>query len=109
CHSSVGGSARVGMQIGEELARRGHRVHLFTQTTPYGGWDESGGVNLHCSSLDPLPSAQAAELHTEWTVPELEALGGQVRRVALEEGLDILHFHYAAPFAPLGRDLNLRL
>jgi L-malate glycosyltransferase len=109
CHSSVGGSARVGLELAHELARRGHRVHVFTRSKPFGTWDGNSGACLHCTAVDALPGAHSAVLHTNWTDIELEAILGQILQVANEEGLDLLHFHYALPFAFLVPVLKQRL
>src|SRR5689334_24935341 len=47
CHSSFGGSARIATELAIGLAQRGHSVHLFARTLPFGYWDASNGVNLH--------------------------------------------------------------
>ena len=47
CHSSCGGSTRVATELAMELSRRGHRVHLFTQTVPFGYRNSTNGVILH--------------------------------------------------------------
>ena len=34
CHSSLGGSARVGTELALGMAERGHHVHLFARSAP---------------------------------------------------------------------------
>ena len=61
CHASFGGSARIGIELAMALAGRGHRVHLFTRTTPLGCWDRSNSVVLHTllpDATDTLPPPQ---------------------------------------------------
>ena len=36
CHDGVGGSARVAVELGAALARRGHEIHLFARRAPLG-------------------------------------------------------------------------
>ncbi|HZC02240.1 MAG TPA: NAD-binding protein, partial [Gammaproteobacteria bacterium] len=61
CHASFGGSGRIGLELALALARHGHRVHLFTRTTPLGGaWEPMLNFQLHTLKADeadePHPS-----------------------------------------------------
>ena len=47
CHSCLGGSVRIATELSKELARRGHKVHLFTLGAPFGGWGDASGVVPH--------------------------------------------------------------
>ena len=62
CHSSFGGSARVATRLAEELAGRGHKVHLCARTTPFGEWDPASGVILRTTMPDRNPLAREVEL-----------------------------------------------
>jgi N-acetyl-alpha-D-glucosaminyl L-malate synthase BshA len=109
CHSSFGGSARIATELAAELARRGHTVHLFTYTTPFGRWDHASRVRLHQAAVDGESDIHPAILYTDWSVQECEALVSQILHVIAAEGLDVLHFHYAVPFAFLAEEVKRRL
>ena len=109
CHSSCGGSVRVATGLGKELARRGHRVHLFTRTTPFGHWGEADGVVLHRAAAHPDQDIHLATLYAEWPAHVFEAFLSLLCQVIKREGLDILHYHYAVPFAILAAEVKLRL
>ena len=99
CHASFGGSARIGIELATALAGRGHQVHLFTRTTPLGCWDRSNRVVLHTLLADASDTLHPATLHTNWSEHELRQYTEKVLRVIADERLDVLHFHYAVPFA----------
>lgn len=109
CHASFGGSARIGIELALALTRRGHRVHLFTQTTPLGGWDPRHPVVLHTSTPDSANPRHPATLHTDWSADEWQRYVSQILRVMATEGLDVLHFHYAMPFAFVAQTLRHHL
>ena len=106
CHASFGGSARIGIELAIALAGRGHRVHLFTRTTPLGGWDGSNGVVLHTLLPDAADTFHPATLLTHWSEEELQRYTECVLRVIADEGLDVLHFHYAVPFAYVAQNVR---
>jgi N-acetyl-alpha-D-glucosaminyl L-malate synthase BshA len=106
CHSSYGGSGRIGLELAQELARRGHRVHLFTHTIPSGCLSPEAGVSVHC--LDGN-GGHLSRLYLHWTDDELKALTARVLGMIATEGLDLLHFHYALPFALVAANLKSRL
>jgi L-malate glycosyltransferase len=106
CHSSWGGSARIAIELSVELTRRGHRVHLFSRTTPFGAWDyPASGPILHRTAPDHQVGPHPASQYVDWPAPEIEAYRSVVLRVAAEESLEILHFHYAFPFALVAADV----
>ncbi|MDE0204718.1 MAG: N-acetyl-alpha-D-glucosaminyl L-malate synthase BshA [Candidatus Tectomicrobia bacterium] len=109
CHASFGGSARIGIELAIALAGRGHQVHLFTRTTPLGCWDRSNGVVLHTLLPDATDSLHPATLHTNWSESELRHYTEAVLQVIAEQRLEVLHFHYAVPFAYVARMVRRRL
>ena len=109
CHSSLGGSARIATDLAFQLARRGHRVHVFAREKPFGGWDHSSGAVLHRVRANGHTRVDPAILCTDWPLAEFHALVSSVVRVVGEEGLDLLHFHYAVPFAFLAREIRNQL
>ena len=106
CHASFGGSARIGIELAIALAGRGHRVHLFTRTTPLGGWDRSNGVILHTLLPDAVDTLHPATLHTSWSADDLQRYTEDILQVIADERLDVLHFHYAVPFAYVAQNVR---
>src|SRR5512139_1248916 len=109
CHSSFGGSTRIATELSFELARRGHEVHLFTRTTPFGYWDANNGVTLHRITADHDDYVHPAALYADWPDHEYETFLTYLLRWITKEGFDILHFHYAIPFAFLAQDVKRHL
>src|SRR5215510_2572141 len=107
CHSSFGGSARIATELAIGLAKRGHIVHLFARTLPFGYWDASSGVNLHIITSHIKNNLHLAELHIDWQEKEFEAYLSEVMKVAAS--LDVLHFQYAVPFAYVADEVKRRL
>ena len=95
CHSSLGGSARVGTELALGMAERGHHIHLFARSAPP---HLRPGPRVH---LYPLagPGRVTGRLDTNWSPEDFDALVALVAAVAVRERLDLLHFHYAVPFA----------
>lgn len=109
CHSSMGGSVRIALELTKELANRGHRVHLFTQTTPFGYVDNQDGVILHPIVPDHKDRQHPAMLHLDWSTADLHAFVSNLLRVVQEEKLDVLHFHYAIPFAFIAAEIKQKM
>ncbi|HKB36589.1 MAG TPA: N-acetyl-alpha-D-glucosaminyl L-malate synthase BshA [Gemmataceae bacterium] len=106
CHSSLGGSARVGTELALGMAERGHHVHVFARSAPL--HLRPGLPRMH---LHPLagPAPVTARLDANWSPEDLDALVGLVATVAIRERLDVLHFHYAVPFALVAASVRRRL
>lgn len=110
CHASFGGSGRIGMELALALARHGHRVHLFTRTTPLGGaWEPIPNVDLHTLTADGGNEPHPSTLHTEWSDSDIQDYLSLILRVLETEGLDVLHYHYAVPFAFVAQRLQNQL
>lgn len=99
CHDGVGGSARVAVELGAALAQRGHEIHLFARRAPLGMSEPPQGVEFH--TLDGGRGARriTPRLDADWSPEGIDALARRVASVGKAVGLDILHFHYAVPFA----------
>ena len=106
CHSTLGGSGRIGLELAAELSRRGHRVHLFSRTAPSTGGSRPHHVVLHRLLPEAAAAPSGGHLPVEWPERETQALLGQLLRVTETEGLDLLHFHYALPFAFIAGELK---
>jgi N-acetyl-alpha-D-glucosaminyl L-malate synthase BshA len=109
CHSNFGGSTRIGTELSIELAHRGHRVHLFTRTTPFGKWDHTDGVFLHRIVFDHEDKIHPSRLYVDWPDHELKIFLSCILQQIEEEGLDLIHFHYALPFAFIAKEIKDRL
>lgn len=109
CHSSCGGSSRVALELSLLLARRHHQVHLFSLYPPFGLAENHEGLTTHFPLADLPSDLHPSELYTEWTVAEQELFINKLIDVICYEGLDVLHFHYALPFAFLLVELKRRL
>src|SRR5262249_56757784 len=55
------------------------------------------------------PAPATARLDANWSPEALDALVGLVAAVASRERLDVLHFHYAVPFALVAASVRRRL
>ena len=109
CHDSFGGSTRVATELASGLARNGHPVHLFAYSPPFGGWVTQHGVTLHTLHPSRQENLHSSSLHINWSTTEIEAFIKSIIQVIENDGLDILHFHYAVPFASVVSEIRLRL
>lgn len=108
CHHGVGGSSRITVALAIELARRGHGVHVFTQTAPLAITTFPPGIELHTLCANGS-SGPVADLDADWPENALERLIELVVAVVNRRGLDVLHFHYAVPFARVAAGVRQRL
>lgn len=96
CHSTLGGSARCAIGLAGSLARRGHAVHLVSRASL--PWPIDPAVVHHRleadQTMDDLSDLQ-------WTDVTRERLVRLLRRVIEENDIEIVHFHYALPFADI--------
>lgn len=93
CFPSVGGSGVVASELALALASRGHRVHLVSTDIPF---------RLRGSRSLPGLTVHRVQPPSHPLFPEplyLLALSDTLVRLAEEEGLDVLHVHYAVPHA----------
>jgi N-acetyl-alpha-D-glucosaminyl L-malate synthase BshA len=108
CHSSLGGSARIGAELASELSRREHVVHLFTRTAPFGRLPQPTNLHLHRARSSSAALAPGV-LYREWGTDEYETQVAQIAEVAAGDGLDVLHYHYGEPFAHISAMVRERL
>lgn len=109
CLASFGGSARIATQLAVQLAQRGHRVHLFARTPPFGHQNHAEDVILHTVTAEREADIHPARLYTDWPGEDFEIFLSNILDVIAVEGLDLLHFHYAVPFAFLAAEVKHRL
>jgi N-acetyl-alpha-D-glucosaminyl L-malate synthase BshA len=108
CHSSFGGSARIATELALALAEQKHAVHLFARSVPFGQWNSPTGLTCHEIESSNGVNAASPDLHIDWLEDEIEAYLAKVEAVIASDGLDILHFHYALPFAFIAAELKRR-
>jgi L-malate glycosyltransferase len=99
---------RTALELANELGRRGHRVFLFARTAPFGVEAFAPGVRfLGLNGHGEAPTT--SQLEIEWTPEELWGLVQRILSVAEAVPLDVLHFHYAVPFARVVEEVGRRL
>lgn len=101
CHRGVGGSARVAVELAMQLAARGHEVHLFARSRPF-GLPAQTRVVLHVLESGPGPCPR---LDVDWDAGSVRRFVDAIAAVPL----DVLHFHYALPFARVAAEVKARL
>src|SRR5213080_1462820 len=92
CYPTYGGSGAVATELGLELGRRGHEVHIISYASPFrlrGGFAER--VTFH----EVVPADYPLFEHSPYEL----ALAVKQHEVALREGLELMHAHYAIPHA----------
>ncbi|WP_029420349.1 N-acetyl-alpha-D-glucosaminyl L-malate synthase BshA [Alicyclobacillus macrosporangiidus] len=90
CHPTVGGSGALAAELGKALGRRGHEVHFIVSDIPFrlGAFDPH--VQVHEVDVVSYPV---------WRTPIDLALAAWMARVMEQHRIDVLHVHYALPFA----------
>jgi len=97
CHYGCGGSAQVAVNLAGGLTDRGHAAHLFARAMPFGLSSTAPRVAPHvlATAAEPVTSL----LDAQWSKAEIDAFVAKICEVAVRERLEVLHFHYAIPFA----------
>jgi len=93
CYPTYGGSGALATELGLELAHRGHEVHFITYASPFRLREYTERVYFH--EVDTKISRYPLFEYYPYTL----ALASKQHEVALREGLEILHVHYAIPHA----------
>ncbi len=97
CHYGCGGSAQVALSLATGLAERGHSAHLFARSTPFGMPTIDPKVAPHVMRKTDMPVTPL--LDAQWSKAEINAFVDRICEVVVRERLEVLHFHYAIPFA----------
>ena len=92
CYPTPGGSGVVATELGKSLAGLGHTVHFITYGLP--SRLHSFNENLFFHKVEP----GEYPLFQQFT-PFALSLAAKIREVAVQHGLDIVHSHYAIPYA----------
>jgi N-acetyl-alpha-D-glucosaminyl L-malate synthase BshA len=91
CYPTYGGSGAVATELGLDLARRGHEIHFISYASPFRLRGFAERVTFHEVVTPEYPLFE----HSPYAL----TLAVKQHEVALREGLDLLHVHYAIPHA----------
>ena len=94
CYPTVGGSGAVATELGKQLARRGHQIHFVSHRMPFRLDDLNGNVQFHEVDVSTYSLFEYP--------PHDLALAAKMAEVSRDHELDLLHVHYAIPFAISG-------
>jgi N-acetyl-alpha-D-glucosaminyl L-malate synthase BshA len=94
CYPTVGGSGAVATELGKELAKRGHDIHLISYRLPFRLRNFQQHVSFHAVEVVSYSLFEYP--------PHDLALAAKMAEVAREHQLDVLHVHYAIPHAVAG-------
>jgi N-acetyl-alpha-D-glucosaminyl L-malate synthase BshA len=91
CYPTLGGSGVVATELGKLLAEKGHEVHFITHSMPFrlGKFDKN--IFYH--------EVEVNDYYVFKYPPYDLSLASKLAQVAKNEGLDLLHVHYAIPHA----------
>lgn len=91
CYPTFGGSGIVATELGMDLAEKNHKIHFISYSLPARLDVTLPNIHFHHVEIEnyPLFRYQPYDL----------ALSNIVYEIAHQQGLDILHVHYAIPHA----------
>src|SRR5437016_1451759 len=92
CYPTYGGSGAVATELGLELGRRGHEVHIISYASPF---RLRGGFAQRVTFHEVVPTEYPLFEHSPYAL----ALAVKQHEVALREHLEVMHVHYAIPHA----------
>jgi N-acetyl-alpha-D-glucosaminyl L-malate synthase BshA len=91
CYSHFGGSGVVATELGLALARRGYEIHFIAHRLPFRLRTFEANVFFHEATATSYPVFEET--------PSNLALATKMVEVVENYHLDVLHVHYAMPFA----------
>ncbi|WAH35140.1 N-acetyl-alpha-D-glucosaminyl L-malate synthase BshA [Alicyclobacillus dauci] len=91
CYPTIGGSGAVATELGKALARKGHEVHFIVTDVPF-----RLGTFIEHVYIHAIDTATYPVLHTP---PYDFSLAALMAKVVDDYQLDVIHAHYALPFA----------
>ncbi|HMH25792.1 MAG TPA: glycosyltransferase, partial [Gemmatimonadaceae bacterium] len=91
CYPTYGGSGAVATELGIALAERGHEVHFITYRQPFRLPSFLPRIFFHEVDVGHYPLFEYP--------PYDLALAVRMHQVVMEQGLSLLHVHYAIPHA----------
>ncbi len=89
CYPTYGGSGVVATELGLELAARGHEIHFISYAMPVRITEAAERIQFHEVEVMNYPLFD----HPPYTL----ALATKMYEVGINEGLDLMHVHYAIP------------
>jgi len=107
CYPTHGGSGVVATELGKHLARAGHDTAFISFSSPFRLTELPAGVSIHEIQDDIFPFKQ---------YPYTLALAAKMVEIGRLKGLEVIHAHYAIPFAvaailarQIAPELNLKV
>ncbi len=94
CYPTVGGSGAVAAELGKQLARRGHDIHVISYRLPFRLGDFQQNVCFHEVDVSSYPLFEYP--------PHDLALAVKMAESVREHGVELFHVHYAIPHAIAG-------
>ena len=94
CYPTVGGSGAVAAELGKQLARRGHDIHVISYRLPFRLGDLPQNICFHEVDISSYPLFEYP--------PHDLALAVKMAEATREHGLELFHVHYAIPHAIAG-------
>ena len=91
CYASMGGSGIVATELAKALAGRGHEIHVISADQPFRLDTFTPGLVFHQVHTPSYPLFREPQY--------LLSLTNAIVRVTRENGLDVVHAHYAVPHA----------
>lgn len=91
CYPTIGGSGAVATELGKALAKNGHDVHFMVTDIPFRLGTFLDHVYIHEVDTTTYPVLR--------TPPYDFSLAALMAKVTDDYQLDVLHVHYALPFA----------
>ncbi|MGN6554951.1 MAG: N-acetyl-alpha-D-glucosaminyl L-malate synthase BshA [Verrucomicrobiota bacterium] len=91
CYPSVGGSGILASALGEELAQRGHEIHVISYERPFRLPANAARIYFHPVGVNDYGLFK----YPDYTLP----LSVKMAEVSRDHQLDVLHVHYAVPHA----------
>ena len=91
CYPTYGGSGAVATELGLDLAARGHEIHFISYAQPFRLEHFREGIFFHEVEMDQYPLFE----HPPYSL----ALAVAIHDTARNQGLDLVHVHYAIPHA----------
>lgn len=91
CYPTLGGSGAVATELGKALAHKGHQVHFIVANVPFRLGEFHQNIFIHETETMTYPVLR--------TPPYDLTLAAVMADVIARYNLDIIHAHYALPFA----------
>lgn len=91
CYPTVGGSGAVATELGKALAHKGHQVHFIVTDVPFRLGEFHQNIYIHELETTTYPVLR--------TPPYDFSLAALMADVIEQYDLEVLHVHYALPFA----------